>query len=44
MFVQSNQFYTQLNDQLVKLQQQIEDFRMSRDMQRNDMVKGASGG
>jgi len=44
MFVQSNQFYTQLNDQLTKLQQQISDYKMSRDMQRNEAIKGASGG
>lgn len=44
MFVQSNQFYTQLNDQLIKLQQQVGDYKMSRDMQRNEAVKGASGG
>lgn len=42
MFVQANQFYTQLNDQLIKLQQQVDDFKMSRDMQRNDAIK--SGG
>lgn len=39
MFVQSNQFYTTLNDQLIKLQQQIGDFKMSRDMQRNEAAK-----
>jgi len=43
MFAQANQFYTQLNDQLIKLQQQVGDYKMSRDMQRNDAIKAGGG-
>jgi hypothetical protein len=36
MLEQCNQFYTQLNDRLIKLSQQINDFKVSRDMQKNE--------
>jgi hypothetical protein len=38
MLEQCNQFYSQLNDRLVKLQQQIGDYKMSRDMQKNEQM------
>lgn len=44
MLEQCNQFYMQLNDRLVKLQQQINDYKMSRDMQKNDQMKNMSAG
>jgi hypothetical protein len=44
MLEQCNQFYTQLNDRLVKLQQQINDYKMSRDLQKNDQMKQMSSG
>jgi hypothetical protein len=33
-FAQANQFYSQLNDQLLKLQQQVSDLKVARDMAR----------
>ena len=42
MLEQCSQFYTQLNDRLVKLQQSIQDYKFGRDMQKNDILVNAS--
>ena len=39
MTVQGNTFYLQLNDALIKLQQSINDFKMSRDLQKNEFMQ-----
>lgn len=44
MLEQCNQFYTQINDRLVKLEQQVNDYIMSRNMQRDDCLKMLQGG
>lgn len=41
---QGNQFYLKLNDILVKLQQNVNDYKVARDMQKNDLIKQISGG
>jgi hypothetical protein len=38
MLEQCSQFYTQLNDRLVKLQQSIQDYKFGRDLQKNDIL------
>ena len=44
MIEQGNNFYMQLNDALIKLQYSINDYKMSRDMQKNDFIKSQGGG
>lgn len=43
MLEQCNQFYSQINDRLVKLEQQVNDYKMSRDIQKNDCMKMIAG-
>lgn len=38
MLHQANQFYTQLGDYLNKLYQNIMDFKMSRELEKNDII------
>jgi len=38
MLEQCSQFYTQLNDRLIKLNQSISDYKFGRDMQKNDIL------
>jgi len=42
MTVQGNTFYLQLNDALIKVQQSINDFKMSRDLQKNEFLQTKS--
>lgn len=35
---QGTQFYMKLNDILIRLQQSINDFKFSRDLQKNDLL------
>lgn len=42
MTVQGNTFYIQLNDALIKVQQSINDFKMSRDLQKNEYLQQKS--
>jgi hypothetical protein len=44
MLEQCNQFYQQINDRLVKLEQQVNDYIMSRNMQRDDCLRMMQGG
>jgi len=37
---QGNQFYMKLNDILIKLQQSINDYKFSRDLQKNELISG----
>jgi hypothetical protein len=39
MNVQGNTFYLQLNDALIQLQQSVNDFKMGRDLQKNELVQ-----
>ena len=39
MVAQGNTFYLQLNDALIKLQQSINDYKMSRDLQKNEFFQ-----
>ena len=41
---QGTQFYMKLNDILIKLQQSINDYKFSRDLQKNDLIKENAGG
>lgn len=41
---QGTQFYMKLNDILIKLQQSINDFKFSRDLQKNELITSAAGG
>lgn len=41
---QGTQFYMKLNDILIKLQQSINDYKFSRDLQKNDLIKESAGG
>jgi hypothetical protein len=43
MLHQANQFYTQLGDYLNKLYQNIMDFKMSRELEKNDIVQKLGG-
>ena len=36
---QGNQFYTKLNDALIRLQQSINDYKFGRDLQKNDLLQ-----
>jgi hypothetical protein len=42
MTVQGNTFYLQLNDALIKVQQSINDYKMSRDLQKNEFLQQKS--
>jgi hypothetical protein len=48
MLEQGNQFYTKLNEILMKLQQSVSDYKVGRDLQKNDILtanaKGGPGG
>jgi len=44
MLQQANQFYPKLNELLIKLQQNVYDYRMARDLQKNDFLSGRGGG
>ncbi len=39
MLHQANQFYTQLSDYLTKLFQNINDFKVSREFEKNDLIQ-----
>lgn len=41
---QGTQFYMKLNDILIKLQQSINDYKFSRDLQKNELITGNAGG
>lgn len=44
MLEQGNQFYSKLNDILIKLQQSVADYKMGRDIQKNDILSKQGGG